>query len=53
MEFVPYPLVIKAPAGSVQVYEVAPVTAETEYVTPASPEQALAEPVIAPGVNGE
>ena len=50
-EVVPCPLLIVHPAGTDHVYEVAPATAEIEYVSPA-PAQTTAEPVIGPGAEG-
>ena len=49
---VPCPPVTVAPAGTVQVYEVAPATAAIEYTFPVELGQAVAEPVIVPGVAG-
>jgi hypothetical protein len=50
--FVPVPAVIVAPAGTVQLYVVAPGTAVTEYVKPVVPAHTVVVPVIAPGVEG-
>ena len=52
MLFVPVPAVIVAPAGTVQLYVVAPGTAVTEYVKPVVPAHTVVVPVIAPGVAG-
>jgi hypothetical protein len=48
---VPWPAVIVQPAGTVQVYDDAPETADMLYVTEA-PTHGVVVPVIAPGVAG-
>jgi len=52
IEVVPVPAVIVAPAGTVQVYEVALATAAMEYTLPVVEAHAVTGPVIAPGVAG-
>ena len=52
MLLVPAPAVIDAPAGTVQLYVIAPGTAVTEYVSPVVPAHTVVVPVIAPGVAG-
>ena len=52
IELVVCPAVMVAPDGTLQVYEVAPATAATEYVTPDCPEQRVVMPVIGLGVGG-
>ncbi len=51
-EVVPCPAVIQLPEGTVQVYEVAPVTVAMEYTLPEPAAQAFVSPEIAPGVAG-
>jgi hypothetical protein len=45
-------LVMVAPAGTLQLYPVAPDTVGTEKITPVAPGHALATPVIAAGMAG-
>jgi hypothetical protein len=45
--------VIVAPEGTLQIYEVAPGTAEIEYTFPVAPEQTEVVPAIVPGVAGK
>ena len=56
IEVEPWPAVIEAPGGTVQLYEAAPLTAEIVYVTPTAPAQTVAPLglacVIVPGVAG-
>jgi hypothetical protein len=52
MLFVPCPLLIVQPAGTVQTYDVAPVTAGQEYVPVEPPHTPLVVPVIEDGVPG-
>jgi hypothetical protein len=52
IEVVPWPVLTVAPAGTVHVYVVAPLTAEIEYATPLAPAQTEELPVIGPGVAG-
>lgn len=51
MALVPCPLLILAPEGTVQEYAVAPEIVEMEKF-PVLPEQAVALPKIAPGIEG-
>ena len=48
-DVVPEPAVIEAPDGTVQLYEIAPDTADIENTFPALPEQTDADPDITPG----
>jgi hypothetical protein len=52
MLVVPCPFVIEAPAGTPQLYVVAPATALIEYTSPVAFSQGDVLPVIAPGVAG-
>ena len=52
IDVVPCPDTIVAPAGTVQVYVVAPETAAIEYVFDVEASQIAAVPDIAPGVAG-
>ena len=54
IEFVPCPLVIVAPVGTVHVYVVAPATAVIEYVALGVPagHKPRVVPVIVPGIAG-
>ena len=49
---VPCPAVMVQPAGTVQLYVVAPATGEIEYVVEALPTHGTLFPVIAPGAGG-
>jgi hypothetical protein len=50
---VPCPLLMVQPAGTVQLYEVAPATEVIEYVNPPCPLQTEVSPVIAAGEGTE
>jgi len=49
---VPWPVTIEAPAGTDQLYPVAPLTAAIAYPTPGAFEQTTLAPVIAPAAAG-
>lgn len=50
MELVPCPDVMVYPLGTDQVYEVAPLSGETEYGTSVAPFGTVVNPEIVPGV---
>ena len=52
MELVPVPRVMVAPAGTLQLYPVAPETTGTEKETPVAPGQTEDGPVMVPGMAG-
>jgi hypothetical protein len=50
MELVPCPEVMVYPLGTDQVYEVAPLSRDTEYGTSVAPFGTVVSPAIVPGV---